>query len=202
MDVVDGSPGAGGGRWAGSLNDGYINIRIRKRLTMDGGKSITATDVFANPAPQPVTDDVPMYFVKPAAKDSGKSQEKEKKLKKSKESAASTSYGADENISHDGETSGGKEVDEALQKTVAGQGSPTYQDAIEEGKRRAFCIFHSDSGWKSLTSRSKGEKSKFFKAMEDGLELKPSTISSNGELKSRLNVAIDQHLPWLAAGNA
>ncbi|RYO76082.1 hypothetical protein DL766_010225 [Monosporascus sp. MC13-8B] len=140
MDVVNGSPGAGGG-------------------------SITATDVFANPAPQP--------------------------------SAASPSYGADANISHDGETSGGKEVDEALRKTVAGQGSPTYQDVIEEGKRRAFCIFHSDSSWKSLTSRSKGERSEFFKTMEDGLELKPSTISSNGKLKSRLNVAIDQHLKQL-----
>ncbi|RYP91349.1 hypothetical protein DL770_002489 [Monosporascus sp. CRB-9-2] len=193
MDVVDGSPGGGSARWARSLNDGYVKIRIRKRLTMDGGKSITATDTFAKPAPQPVAD-VPMYLVKPAAKDDRKDQAKEKKSKNSKESAASTSYGVNENVSHGGETPGGKEVDEALQKTVAGRGSPTFQDVIEEGKRRALCILHKDGNWKSLSSLPKREKNEFFKAMEDGLELKPNTISSNGELKTRLSVAIDQHL--------
>ncbi|RYP83080.1 hypothetical protein DL769_001465 [Monosporascus sp. CRB-8-3] len=196
MDVVDGSPGGGGARWVRSLNDGYVNIRIRKRLTMDGGKSIMATDAFTYPAPQPATDDVPMYLVEPAAKD-GRKGRTEKKSKKSKESAVSTSYGADESVSRGGETLGDEEVDEALQKTVAGEGSPTFQDVIKEGKRRALCIFHSDSSWKSLMSRLKGERNEFFKAMEDGLELKPNTISSNGELKSRLNVPIDQHLKQL-----
>ncbi|RYP36915.1 hypothetical protein DL767_003163 [Monosporascus sp. MG133] len=252
-DVVDGSPGSGSPGWVRSLNDGYMNIRIRKRLTMDGGKSIMASDVFTNPAPQPVIDDVPMYLVEPTAKDNRKGRKKEKKLKKSQESATLTSYGADENVSHDGEASGSKKVDEVLQKTVVGQGLaaakdnrqvqkkekklkksqesavlasygagggvshggeasgnkevdevlqktvagqrlPTFQDVIEEGKRRALCIFRSDSNWKGLTSRPEWERNEFFKAMEDGLELKPNTISSNQGLKSRLYVTIDQYL--------
>ncbi|RYP09960.1 hypothetical protein DL765_008274 [Monosporascus sp. GIB2] len=199
MDVVDGSPGGGGAKWARPLNDGYINIRIRKRLTADGGKSIMAADTFANPAPQPATDDVPMYVVETVAKDGRKCRAKGKKSTKSKESAASTPYGADESVPHDGEMSGVEEVDKALQKTVAGEGSPAFQDIIKEGKRRALCVFHSDSSWTSLSSRSKGERNEFFKVIEDGLKLKPSTISSNGELKARLIMTIDQHL--LAAGS-
>ncbi|RYP15833.1 hypothetical protein DL767_010277 [Monosporascus sp. MG133] len=197
MDIANGSPGSGGARWARSLNDGYINIRIRKRLTTDGGKSIMATDALANPAPKPVTDDVPMYLVEPAVKGGRKGRGREKKSKNSKESAASTSYGADESVSHDGEASGGEEVDEALQKTVAGKGSPTFQDVINEGKRHALCIFHSDSSWKSLSSRSKQERNEFFKAIGDRLDLKYETISSNGELKSRLIMSVDQYLKQL-----
>lgn len=63
MDIVKGPLSGGGARWVRSLNDGYVNIRIRKRLTMDGGKSITATNMFVNSAPQPATADVPMYLL-------------------------------------------------------------------------------------------------------------------------------------------
>ena len=65
MDVDTDNDGAHGGNWEPKpLNDGYVDIQVRKRLTADGGKSIMATDASLS-TPQTEVDDIPMFYPKP-----------------------------------------------------------------------------------------------------------------------------------------
>ena len=66
MDIDDESPDAT--RSPRPLNDNYVNIRVRKRMTADGGKSIMAADVHANSVPDEEPEEVPMFVVDGAAK--------------------------------------------------------------------------------------------------------------------------------------
>ena len=60
MDIHDESPHMA--RWPRSLDDDYVNIRVRKRLTADGGKSIMAADIYADSVPDE-PDEIPMFVV-------------------------------------------------------------------------------------------------------------------------------------------
>lgn len=50
------------------LSNGHVKIKIRKRLTADGGRSIMATDVLTNSSTHAVVHDIPMHLVVPQPK--------------------------------------------------------------------------------------------------------------------------------------
>ncbi|OTB19957.1 hypothetical protein K445DRAFT_313751 [Daldinia sp. EC12] len=189
MDVDDGGPD--GTKGIKPLNDSYVKIQIRKRLTFDGGKSITAMS--ASETPEISMDiEVPMHIVEPKVK-GGKN-----KRKSGEESAIPITTGAlttdilatehlngDEgSVSVDGQTIEEKEVD-------GRQGDVPRPVVIEEAKRlSSFMARH--HGWISLSSRNPKETTGFYDKLEKNLSMAPGKINKIKGLKSALLIAVDQ----------
>ncbi|XXH01566.1 hypothetical protein Hte_007926 [Hypoxylon texense] len=66
LDIAEGSKE--GEHTVMPLSDGYVKIKIRKRLTADGGKSIMATDALTHAPSHALVDEVPMHSVIPQQK--------------------------------------------------------------------------------------------------------------------------------------
>ncbi|KAF3061101.1 hypothetical protein GL218_04120 [Daldinia childiae] len=177
MDVDDEAPG--GTKWIKPLNDSYINIQIRRRLTADGGKSIMAT--IASESPKTLVDiDVPMHIVEPMTKDDKKDKKKKGKSKapeKPNEPTTQSISSADKKAI---------EINEEL------EGIPRYI-IVEEGKRHASYMVQ-NHGWVSFTASKKKTKHKFFRDLEKLLNMTPGTITNDKVARRLITETADIHI--------
>lgn len=173
MDVDDEAPG--GTKWIKPLNDSYINIQIRRRLTADGGKSITATS--ASESPKTWVDiDVPMHIVEPMTKDDKKGKKKKsgsKTLEKLNELASWSINNADENITHNSQEVADEEVIE-----IDNEFGGIPQSIIEVVKQHASYMVRKH-GWIAFSSSTKKAKKTFLTGLEKKLNMPPGAITGD-----------------------
>ncbi|KAI1470710.1 uncharacterized protein F4812DRAFT_418731 [Daldinia caldariorum] len=195
------------------LNDSYVKIQIRKRLTADGGKSITATS--ASETPEASVDiEVPMHIVEPKVK--GGKKGGKNKGKSQKESSTPATFdavldavadqnpnSADESVASDnqakegeGEEKEGEGEEEEGERRKPPQRSRhvTKEEMVQEGVRHFSLMAQEHNNWERLASIQRRYKSQFWDELEENLGLRPGMISCNVEKKSYLVMAIDKEL--------
>ncbi|KAI1806183.1 hypothetical protein F4811DRAFT_512153 [Daldinia bambusicola] len=155
------------------LNDSYVKIQIRKRLTADGGKSIMATST--SETPEAAADvDVPMHIVEPKAK--GGKKDGKNKGKSQKENGAEIEEGG-----------GGKK--ERNKK----YGDVPRVEIVREGVR-LFSSMAPEHNWERWSSMQQRHKAQFWKDLEKNLGMRPDAINGHSKKKSGLVNDIDKQL--------
>ncbi|KAL7619491.1 hypothetical protein AAE478_010030 [Parahypoxylon ruwenzoriense] len=206
MDVDDRSSGTGDARGLMPLEDGYVNIRIRKRLTADGGKSIMATDTFVNPESQPVVDDVPMYIVGGGKKSGVKAEAERNKSNKSatnKSAHSNDQMSVDEELDEEIDEEMDEELDEEMCEELDNEFlelTRGWDDIIARGTKLSVDILR-EAGFKSLSSQGKKRRSQFYRKLEEEMGFKPGKIGKDGGLKALLTEAVDKHMVRFLALN-
>lgn len=209
MDVVS----VDGTKQVSPLNDGYINIQIRKRFSADGGKSIMASDPSMNTTTDNNIDTVPM-FIPGGAKSSGKittrraERKADRKGKAEPETEQQNEYKLqewerewqrelEEQVEREEADEEERITNAILEKKTKGERVKGIKDEFQEYVRQAIINARSSfklHNWKSLSGRPRKEKIRFYKDLDASLYVQEGTVSSNKQLKTVVTDQVDKHL--------
>ncbi|KAI0111938.1 hypothetical protein F4814DRAFT_424141 [Daldinia grandis] len=183
VDIDDDAPD--GAKWISPLNDSYINIQIRRRLTADGGKSIMATSTSESPTTW-MDVNVPMHIVERTTRSDEKGQKKKDKSKTPKE------LKKPKKLKEPKEPKEPKELNKNIadsSENVAGE----KKYIIEEGKRQASLMVQ-NHGLVAFSTLTKKKRKKFLTDLEIVLDMMPSTILKDKPIIGLLTREIDRHI--------
>ncbi|KAI1372146.1 hypothetical protein F4677DRAFT_456690 [Hypoxylon crocopeplum] len=156
-----------GGWMMKSLGNGYLKVKIRKRLTMDGGKSIMASDVSARD-PHPTQVDIPMHVVDQKRNINRVTRGKELRRRSSNESME---YVPDVDLSNDTQT--------MLVHTTRNN-PPRSAKLKSELNRQAEAMFKFE--WYLFTRLTHEHRTELYRRVDTALGLRPGTALSDRDI--------------------
>lgn len=211
MDIDEDEDGShGGNRAPKPLKDEFVHIRVRKRLTVDGGRSIMATDAPAS-APDVEVDDIPMFHPETSRRrDEAKTKSKERKkisgnhdqdldLKADSVDAVSEEHYSSvlkyERLRKAIEFSGfiqGDNFYKALDKPLAGPNTASLGELLDASIPLAHYLAEK-RGWKAFSTRTKKARASFIDEMLKGFDLTRSEVKLN-EIRRWFPPALDPYM--------
>ncbi|KAI1660263.1 hypothetical protein F4813DRAFT_401205 [Daldinia decipiens] len=174
------------------LGNGHVKIKIRKRLTADGGKSIMATDALVQALERTKIDNVLMVDAIPKSKN-----DKNGSAKAAETIASSVKP---HNLSKN--TSNNTLETQSITVEAAGNTNPPTTKAPSAGqmktelKRQAQEMFK-DGSWTSFKDLTKSQKTRLFSGVDTAFQLPPGTAVKNKSLKTFFYMASDQRMAKL-----
>ncbi|KAI2620424.1 hypothetical protein GGR54DRAFT_647332 [Hypoxylon sp. NC1633] len=175
MDVVGTNDGRG--RVVKPLGNGYSKIKIRNRLTADGGKSMMATDASGEVPAQYEDLDVPMYRVQ-------KPQSNNKRHENTAEPSASVATMSDDSGKS---TLNGVQASSTAQ---AGQSASTDTPKVTTPSMGTFktalrvqvLALYKEGSWTSFKKLTEAQRIRIFSGVDTALHLSPGTTAKNQDV--------------------
>ncbi|KAK8043857.1 hypothetical protein PG994_012695 [Apiospora phragmitis] len=162
-----------------ALGSHYTKLKIRKRTTVDGGRSIMATDDSVHVANRTV-DDVPMYVVARKPQDRAKASGSEKGGRKNGNGDSNVINSPQEHSSK--APSHTVDIDKDLSTAIPSK---------NQVKRAANAQFNDKGkkGWSSFAKLAPSQKSQLYSDAESYLGVVPGTLAKNAELRTTFDKA-------------
>ncbi|KAI2627805.1 hypothetical protein GGR54DRAFT_433560 [Hypoxylon sp. NC1633] len=196
MDIVAGPTGP----LVKPLGNGYVKINVRKRLAVDSGVSIMATDVPTRVPTQEEDYNVPMYVVnrKPEQVQKNPEANKPKRgnvfLEAPKHNPAMVASASQNDVHMATEDSMRQDYASIATRASTRKDSVPMNKLIAEARRQVRILYSEDNTSFSMEALSKKDRSRLFKRLESALNLRVGSSRENKEFMHHCEKNLNQYL--------
>ncbi|KAI1643470.1 uncharacterized protein F4817DRAFT_349758 [Daldinia loculata] len=174
------------------LGNGHVKIKIRKRLTVDGGKSIMATDALVEALERTKIDNVLMGDAIPKLQNDKNGSAKAVEILGS----SAKPNNPNESMPNDALKTPSITAEPAANTSTPTAKAPSGGQMKKELKRQAQEMFK-DGSWTSFKDLTKSQRTQLFSGVDTTFQLPPGTAVKNKSLKTFFYIALDESMAKL-----
>lgn len=171
------------------LGNGHVKIKIRKRLTVDGGKSIMATDALVEALERTKIDNVLMGDAIPKLQNDKNGSAKAVEILGS----SAKPNNPNESMPNDALKTPSITAEPAANTSTPTAKAPSGGQMKKELKRQAQEMFK-DGSWTSFKDLTKSQRTQLFSGVDTTFQLPPGTAVKNKSLKTFFYIALDESM--------
>ncbi|KAI1482661.1 hypothetical protein F4774DRAFT_287726 [Daldinia eschscholtzii] len=174
------------------LGNSYAKIKIRKRLTADGGKSIMATDTLVEALERTTIDNVLMNDTTPK----GEAEKNDREMVIEIPSSSSKPSNSDKVKQKKAKKTQALPAEPPVDTDMSTTKMPSGGKMRQELKRQAQIMFENGS-WTSFRDLTKTQRTELYLSVDNAFQLPAGTAAKTKTLKKFCYIALDESLAKL-----